>query len=197
MQIFNINADYQRTDPDAFKASCEAFTMGAGVADKADGNMWIAVCGNACYPSIPLDEELKVDEGVMLSRISDLEVAASEHGMSREGPQRRQRKARKGVAQSDFVVPTTFRVYKKLLKDAVKFDIELLNEQGLPRAKNDVANDIKEAAKLAKGEKSPEEKLAIATQTWLSIAANVTDNAKLEAAYVLIRDAVRAKGVTA
>jgi len=98
-----------------------------------------------------------------LDKLRELEAAASE---AEAVP--RQRKARKGVADTAYVVPDLFRAYKRIIKKALENSIELLDAQGYPLGKREVLAKIDS---IEKEEKLAIEKLMQCSVTFLAILA--------------------------
>jgi hypothetical protein len=71
-----------------------------------------------------------------------------------------------------YALHPTFKSYKSTIKGAIENGVELLDAIGVPRSRGDVSNDIKLAKQV---DKSDEEKLGSATDTWLAIYAKCAD----------------------
>lgn len=120
-----------------------------------------------------------------LDKLMGLEAAAAEA----EGV-KRQRKARKGVADTEFVVPDTFRGYKKIIKDALVAGVELLDGTGHPKSKTTVVGELKD---LKPDAKPAIEKLLGCADTFLKILAKCdgpVDKAQVEAIRVMLKDGI-------
>ena len=157
--------------------------LGEGV-DTLAGAMWADVVARVAFGGITDTIEDN------LNRLSEYEEEACvAHGVPRK------RAARKGVAATDFVVPPTFKSYKSTIKGALEHGVELLDANGMPRSRSDVADDLAEAKKVIK---SDEEKLANATDTWLAIFAkcNAGDMGVVQCVRRIIEQA-EAAGLTA
>jgi hypothetical protein len=72
-----------------------------------------------------------------------------------------------------FKLHPTFKSYKSTIKNALDADVELLDASGMPRSRNDVISDTKDARTEVK---SDAEKLTQATATWLAIYGKCDPN---------------------
>ena len=104
--------------------------------------------------------------------------------------------ARPGGARSKgtgFKLDPTFKSYKSTIKGAFETGEELLDANGVPRSRNDVSDDIKDARA---GGKSDNEKLDGATTTWLALFAKCPDDPVTKATVKRIVDALYDRGYT-
>lgn len=132
-------------------------TLESGVEELKEG-LWANIVARIAKEGITADPQ------EMLNRLSEFEAIAQVVG-GPEGPVERKRAPRKGVADTGYTTPDTFKTYKSIIKRAVVADVELLDEVGVPRPVNQVLNDLDSA----KPEKTGIEKLTQATATWLAI----------------------------
>lgn len=162
-----------------FWSNKNALDKGVGELDDTAFENGIAVMA---YGGIPATVELA------LEKLSNLEAAAAKA----EGVLR-QRKAREGVADTPFVVPATFRGYKKIYKDALTQSVELLSSDGHPLRKRDVVEALHKLKDEAATEKLAVDKLAGCTDTWIKILAKCdipVDKDAIEVFRKMIDDAV-------
>jgi hypothetical protein len=127
-----------------------------------DGKGWENTAARVAFGGIP------EDLADALKKLDDLEVDVRNHfkiPSKRPGGDRS-----KGTG---FQLHKNFKAYKSTIKGALEAGVELLTAAGLPRPRSEVQNDIKEAKANVK---TPEQKLAQATSTWLAIYANCDQN---------------------
>jgi len=184
MRNIALNPAYVVPNAAEFEKSFRAVVqLETGVEDLKEG-LWGNIVARISK------EGLSNDPSVMLSRLSEFEAVAQTVG-GPEGPVERKRAARKGVADTGYTTPDTFKTYKSIIKRAIVADVELLDDDGVPRAVNQVLADLEDA----KAEKPAIEKLTGATNTWLAILAkcdSATDKAAVEALFKQITDGTAA-----
>lgn len=119
-----------------------------------------------------------------LDKLMELEAAAAEA----EGVERK-RKARAGVADTPFVVPTDFRAYKRIIKGALVAGVELLTVDGYPKGKREVLRELELAN--ASEPKTAIQKLGPAANTLVAILAKCEsgDRAGVEAIKLMVEGA--------
>jgi hypothetical protein len=170
--VFNrtLAADVTVTSADDFRNFWSNVTsLNKGVAE-LDETAFSQLIAKLAFGGIPETVE------DALNKLMDLEAAASEA----EGI-KRVRKARAGVADTEYVVPNTFRGYKKILRDALVNGVELLSGQGYPLTKAQVLDALKA---LKSSDKPAIEKLLGCADTFLKILAKCdgpVDKAQVEA----------------
>lgn len=143
----------------SFKACVQ---LEAGTEELKDG-LWSDIVARICVDGV------QSDVGIMLGRLTEFEAIAQTVG-GPDGPVERKRAPRKGVADTGFVTPDTFKTYKSIIKRALTADVELLDEEGVPRTSGAILKDLEDT----KVEKPASEKLTNATNTWLAIADKLT-----------------------
>lgn len=153
-----LNPAYVVPNAAEFEKSFRAcVTLENGVDELKEG-LWANVVARVAK------ETLSNDPAEMLNRLSEFEAIAQVVG-GPDGPVERKRKPRAGVADTGYTTPDTFKTYKSIIKRAIVADVELLDNEGVPRSVSEVLSDLDSA----KVEKSGIEKLTQATATWLAI----------------------------
>lgn len=158
MLNLNLNPAFVVPNAAEFEKSFRACqTLESGVVELKEG-LWANVVARIAK------ESLSGDAATLLNRLAEYEAIAQVVG-GPEGPTERKRAPRKGVADTGYVTPDTFKTYKSIIKRAITADVELLDNDGVPRSVNEVLADLD----AAKPDKTAIEKLTQATATWLAI----------------------------
>lgn len=126
-----------------------------------DGEAWKQTIGAVAFGGVPDVAEVALD------KLGHLEVVVRE---TRKIPS--ERPGGKRSKGTGYALDPLFKSYKSTIRGAILNGVELLDAVGMPRSRGDVSEDIKQAKVV---EKSDEEKLGTATDTFLAIYGKCAD----------------------
>ena len=119
-----------------------------------DGNQWQQIAARYCFGGVPP----ALEDG--LRKLEPLEIAVR-LGLGRPS----ERPGGKRSLGTGMTLDENFKSYKSTLKGAAEFGVQLLDATGMPRSRNDISDDIKNA----KPPKDPEEKLMGAAEMFIKL----------------------------
>ena len=161
-KVLNEEFAQHLRDAEANKALWQMIGQSDTTIKALDGEAWQQTVGQVAKMGVPADYDSAENFLAPLEKIvrETLAIPSERPGGKRS----------KGTG---FALHPTFKSYKSTIKGALDNGVELLDAIGVPRSRGDVSADIKVAKQV---DKTDEEKLGSATDTWLAIYGKCSDS---------------------